>query len=70
MNKFSKLLPWAFVAFTIVYVVGLFVDVMEVDAAQYASISREMADDGSWLQVMHRHQNYLDKPPCCFGFRH
>lgn len=66
MNRFSKILPWAFVAFTIVYIVGLFVDVMEVDAAQYASISREMADDGSWLQVMHRHENYLDKPPLLF----
>lgn len=66
MNKFSKILPWAFIAFTIVYIVGLFVDVMEVDAAQYASISREMVDDGNWLQVMHRHQNYLDKPPLLF----
>jgi 4-amino-4-deoxy-L-arabinose transferase-like glycosyltransferase len=39
---------------------------MEVDAAQYASISREMAQEGSWLQVMHRHANYLDKPPLLF----
>jgi len=64
--QFSRLAILAFVAFTMVYIIGLFLNVMEVDAAQYASISREMADDESWLQVMHRHQNYLDKPPLLF----
>ncbi len=64
--QFNRLAILAFVAFTVVYIIGLFLNVMEVDAAQYASISREMADDGSWLQVMHRHENYLDKPPLLF----
>ena len=45
---------------------GLFVDVMDVDASQYASIAMEMWQDGSWLQVMHRHADYLDKPPLLF----
>ncbi len=48
------------------YLPGLFVDVMDVDAAQYASISREMADSGNFLEVMHRGENYLDKPPLLF----
>jgi len=48
------------------YIPGLWVDVMDVDAAQYASISREMADSGSFLEVMHRGENYLDKPPLLF----
>lgn len=48
------------------YVAGLFPDVMEVDAAQYASISREMAETGEYLQVKHRGGDYLDKPPLLF----
>lgn len=48
------------------YVGGLFPDVMETDAAQYASISAEMARTGEYLQVKHRHENYLDKPPLLF----
>lgn len=48
------------------YLPGLWVDVMDVDAAQYASISREMADNGSFWEVMHRGENYLDKPPLLF----
>lgn len=39
---------------------------MDVDAAQYASISREMKDSGSYLKVLHRGNNYLDKPPLLF----
>jgi 4-amino-4-deoxy-L-arabinose transferase-like glycosyltransferase len=60
---------WVFFAFLsifIVYFCNLFIDVMEVDAAQYASISLEMLQKGSYLQVFHRHQDYLDKPPMLF----
>jgi 4-amino-4-deoxy-L-arabinose transferase-like glycosyltransferase len=39
---------------------------MEVDAAQYASISLEMAKSGSYLKVYHLSGNYLDKPPLLF----
>lgn len=49
-----------------VYMAGLLVDVMEVDAAQYASLSREMAETGSYLEVHHRGSDYLDKPPFLF----
>lgn len=48
------------------YIAGLFPDVMETDAAQYASISAEMARTGEYLQVKHRHEDYLDKPPLLF----
>lgn len=48
------------------YIIGLFPDPMETDAAQYASISREMAETGNYLQVFHRYGNYLDKPPLLF----
>ncbi len=59
---------WRLLAFGLaaVYVRGLFLDVMDVDAAQYASISMEMLQNGSWLQVQHRGVDYLDKPPLLF----
>ena len=60
--------PWIWLGFglLVVAVRGLFLDVMEVDAAQYASIAMEMAQRGSWLQVLHRGADYLDKPPLLF----
>lgn len=50
----------------VVYICNLFVDVMDVDASQYASISMEMSQNGSYLQVYHLEQDYLDKPPLLF----
>lgn len=50
----------------LVYILGLNIDIMDVDAAQYASISREMSDNGSFFQVLHRGKDYLDKPPLLF----
>lgn len=49
-----------------VYLVGHFIDVMDVDAAQYASLSSEMATTSSYLEVYHRGADYLDKPPLLF----
>lgn len=56
---------WA-VALGIVLLRGLFIPVMDVDASQYASISMEMLQNGNWLEVQHRHHDYLDKPPLLF----
>jgi len=55
-----------FSAATVVYIIGLFVKVMDVDAAQYASISREMLSAHHYLEVFDRGANYLDKPPLLF----
>lgn len=49
-----------------VYIRGLFIDLMDVDASQYASIAMEMLRSGHWLQVQYRHMDYLDKPPLLF----
>jgi 4-amino-4-deoxy-L-arabinose transferase-like glycosyltransferase len=49
-----------------VYIAGLFVQLMEVDASQYGSISLEMLRNHSYLVVKHRMQDYLDKPPLLF----
>lgn len=52
----------------IVVVVGLGagLDVMEVDAAQYAGMSRDMAVSGDVLEIHYRDRDYLDKPPLLF----
>ncbi len=68
MHVVSKFNLWfIFIITAVVYFVGMIVPViMDVDAAQYASISREMLENGSYLIVKHRHMDYLDKPPLLF----
>jgi 4-amino-4-deoxy-L-arabinose transferase-like glycosyltransferase len=56
----------AFTSLAIVYFFNMFVDIMDIDAAQYASISMEMLQNGSYLEVFHRGADYLDKPPMLF----
>jgi len=62
----KNIFRFVFIAATIVYIIGLFVDVINVDAAQYASISKEMLQSGSYLIVKHCGMDYLDKPPLLF----
>ena len=50
----------------IAYTIGLFIDLLEPDACQYANISMEMLQKKSFLQVLFRGENYLDKPPLVF----
>lgn len=50
----------------LVYIYGMFVDVMEIDAAQYAEMSREMLTSANPLKLYCRGNNYLDKPPFLF----
>ncbi|MDG1330992.1 MAG: glycosyltransferase family 39 protein [Crocinitomicaceae bacterium] len=50
----------------IVYFFNLFIDVMEVDAAQYSVISMEMSWTKSFLHVYEHGKDYLDKPPLLF----
>lgn len=58
---------WLFAGIGLVYLLGAaLIDVMDIDAAQYASISREMLRDGNYLQIQHRGADYLDKPPLLF----
>ena len=49
------------------YVIGSFmIPLMDIDASQYASISREMLARNSFLQVFDLGKDYLDKPPMLF----
>jgi 4-amino-4-deoxy-L-arabinose transferase-like glycosyltransferase len=50
-------------AFTmLVYAVGLFIPIMEPDAAVYAQVSMEMHDRGDYLSIYHKGVDWLDKP--------
>jgi 4-amino-4-deoxy-L-arabinose transferase-like glycosyltransferase len=62
----NKYLP--FLGLLIVYVIGAVkIDIMDIDAAQYASMGREMADNNRFLDVQFRGKDYyLDKPPLLF----
>lgn len=55
-----------FASLLLVYLVGFGIDVMDIDASQYAAISREMMLSGSYLQVFELGKDYLDKPPFLF----
>jgi 4-amino-4-deoxy-L-arabinose transferase-like glycosyltransferase len=60
-KKWLLLLP-----ILLVYVIGMFIDVMEIDAAQYATMSLEMTQTGNYLQLYSRGEDYIDKPPLIF----
>ena len=61
-NQFGKL----FIAIVLVYFTGTMVNIMDIDAGQYAAMSREMLETGSYLQVFEHGHDYLDKPPLVF----
>ena len=51
----------------IVCIAGMIlIPLMDIDAAQYASISREMLERKSFLQFYENGKDYLDKPPMLF----
>lgn len=55
-----------FAAIAIIYLFNMFIDIMEIDAAQYALISLEMSWTKNFLQIFQQGQDYLDKPPLLF----
>lgn len=61
---------WIFIglilSLLVVYILGLPVDVMNIDAAQYAAMALEMKQTGSYLHVFEQGRDYLDKPPLLF----
>lgn len=65
--RVSNRVFWSLLLATfVVYLLGMRVDVMEVDAAQYAEMSWEMFTTGNYLQVYNCGKPYLDKPPLLF----
>lgn len=65
MNKRSSVLL-LFISIFAIYFLAIDVDTMDIDASQYASMSREMKESGSYLQVYEQGRDYLDKPPFLF----
>jgi 4-amino-4-deoxy-L-arabinose transferase-like glycosyltransferase len=63
MNKPSVIF---FSALLLVIGIGFNIDLMDIDAAQYASISKEMLHTGNYLHVYDAGKDYLDKPPFLF----
>lgn len=57
---------WIFIIISIFYFSSVSIDLMDIDATQYAEISREMAQSGDYLHIYDRGINYLDKPPFLF----
>lgn len=49
-----------------VVLLGMDLDIMEVDAGQYAGMSRDMMLHGHVLELFFRGSDYLDKPPLLF----
>ena len=52
-----------YILLIIAYAGGLFLQIMEVDAAQYAAMSMEMLQSKSFLKLFDGGLSYLDKPP-------
>lgn len=64
MNKTAIAVVFAIIC--AVYFIAVGVDTMDVDSSQYAAMSREMKESGSYLQVYEQGKDYLDKPPFLF----
>ena len=55
------------IALLSVHIIGVLnIPLMDIDASQYASISREMLERNSFLQIYDLGKDYLDKPPMLF----
>ncbi len=57
---------WIFIFVALLHLSAIRVDVMDIDASQYAEISREMMHSDNYLQIYDRGNEYLDKPPFLF----
>jgi 4-amino-4-deoxy-L-arabinose transferase-like glycosyltransferase len=66
-NNSDKVYLYYIIAAAIIYVIGsIFIPLMEIDAVQYANISREMLQNKSFLEIFDQGKDYLDKPPLLF----
>ncbi len=50
----------------LILILGLSIDIMDVDATQYALMSKDLVDTENWLHFYCRGIPYLDKPPLIF----
>lgn len=64
LHPIYRYLPYIIVV--LACIAGLFIDILEIDAAQYAAMSRDMLAKGDLLHLKDRGFEYLDKPPLIF----
>jgi len=57
---------WVFILLALLHLSAIRIDTMDVDASQYAEMSREMMLNGDHLHLYDRGAEYLDKPPFLF----
>jgi len=57
---------WVFILLAVLYFSAIRIDTMDVDASQYAEMSREMAQSKDYIHLYDRGHDYLDKPPFLF----
>ena len=63
----DRLFKGILVACLVVYLLAMWsIPVIDIDAAQYASMSREMLENNSFLKLYDLGHDYLDKPPMLF----
>lgn len=62
----TKVMIWLIAACIIAWLAGWQIPLMEIDAVQYANISREMLLHHHFLQLYDQGKDYLDKPPMLF----
>lgn len=63
----DRLFKGVLLACLVVYILAMWnIPVIDIDAAQYASMSREMLENGSYLKLYDLGKDYLDKPPMLF----
>ena len=53
---------WLFALIAVVYIVGMFLPLMDNDAAQFAGMALRMYQKNDYLHLYKRHFDYLDKP--------
>lgn len=66
LNKTHNRYTWWLLLPLLVYAIGMPMDLMDVDAAQYGAISWEMLAHDLFLQITYKGSDYLDKPPLLF----
>jgi len=57
---------WIFLIIAALYFSAVRVDIMDIDASQYAEMSREMMVSRDYLHLYDHGHDYLDKPPFLF----
>ncbi|MDE3212203.1 MAG: glycosyltransferase family 39 protein [Bacteroidota bacterium] len=64
--KEARAIKWLIFACVLAWLFGWRIPLMEIDAVQYANISREMLLGKHFIQIYDQGKDYLDKPPMLF----